>query len=187
MKLTTAELLEVYKTTVDEVHRFLDGHQGRVSFFMGLLSAVFAGTVAGVFQASAWYHLAFLAFGPVIILALAQIGINGVFRLYQQFLEMVTVRAKIEQALGLTEPPQLPEGVPNAYWADEPILAPRHLQSRRGRKSSADWLDHHKYLGYHRWTMQLFRGTQLIALVLLVAVLVAAYCAYSGRLTLPSN
>ncbi len=187
MKLTNKELLEVYKTSVDEMHHFLRGHQTRVNFFMSLLSAVFAGIVAGVFKASSWYHLAFLTIGPIIIIALAEIAINGIFRLYQQFLEVVTVRAKLEQVLGLAEQPDSLDESADPYWAHEPILASRHLESRHKYSSSAEWLKHHTNLGYHRWTQLLFRGVQVIGFLLLVALIVLACFAYKGDLTLNSS
>ncbi|MBW1811945.1 MAG: hypothetical protein JRJ87_27420 [Deltaproteobacteria bacterium] len=187
MKLTQDELLDVYKTTVQEMHNFLRGHQTRVNFFMGILSVVFAGTVAGVFKASSWYHVAFLTIGPVIIIALAQIAINGVFRLYQQFLEIVTVRAKLEQVLGLTEPPEKLSATMDTYWQGEPILAARHLKSRCEYPSSEKWLDHHRNLGYHRWTRQLFRGTQLVGCLLLLGLIALAYLAYTGKVVLSSS
>ena len=94
------------------------------------------------------------------------------------------MRAKLEQVLGLAEPPECLDGETDVYWEKEPILAPRHLKSRRSFASSADWLERHANLGYHRWTQTLFRGAQIIGFGLLVALGALAYFAYTGSLTL---
>ena len=55
------ELFKLYEFAVNEEHHFLDAHQNRIAFYSGILSALVAGTVVGLFQASEWYHLQFFA------------------------------------------------------------------------------------------------------------------------------
>lgn len=87
--MTDAEyekLLKLYELAINEEHHFLDAHQNRIAFYSGVLSALVAGTVAGLFHASEWYHLAILCVGPVLIFVVSRIAIDGTFRLYQRFL-----------------------------------------------------------------------------------------------------
>ena len=198
MSLNNSEMIEVYKTIVGEMHNFLQAHQTRVVWFVGLISAVFAGIVVGIFKATTLYHLLFLLLGPIIIIVLSKIAIKGVFRFYQQFLETVTFRAKIEQVLGLTQPPELPSDLEQPYWADDPFIAPRHMDSRIKFKSSKEWLEyrtnllkkHQKNqnnLGYNRWTNQLFRGIQWAAGILLIILLFMIILVCTNKLNLISS
>ncbi len=102
MDMKNNNLLKLYELAINEEHHFLEAHQSRVAFYTGIVSALAAGTVAGLFQVTEWYHLLALCVGPLLIFVVSSIAIKGTLRLYQRFLEAVTTRAKIEQELGLT-------------------------------------------------------------------------------------
>jgi len=165
------ELLKLYELAINEEHHFLDAHQNRVAFYSGILSALVAGTVAGFFQASEWYHLAFLCIGPVLIFVVSTIAIDGTLRFYQRFVDAVTVRAKIEQELGLTEERSVNTNVSGSYWQSEPIIPPRHIKSRKESESSDAFIKKHLTKGYHLWTIRWFRGFQGISVAMFVSIL----------------
>jgi len=164
------KLLKLYELSINEEHHFLDAHQNRVAFYCGILSALFAGTVAGFFQASEWHHKAFLCIGPVLICALSAIAIKGTSRLYQRFLEAVTIRAKIEQELGLTKVPSVKTNVTDPYWQSEPITPPRHLKERKKFESSEIFIKKHKTRGYQLWTICWFWCFLVIGVLMLVGI-----------------
>jgi hypothetical protein len=165
------KLLKLYESAVNEEHYFLDAHQKRVAFYLSILSAIVAGVVAGLFQASEWYHLAILCVGPVLIYAVSAIGIEGTFRLYQRFLEAVTIRAKLEQELGLTKKRSVGTNATNSYWQSEAIIPLRHIESRKDYESSDAFIKEHARRGYHLWTIRLFRVFQGIAFLMFAGTL----------------
>ena len=172
--MTDAEcekLLKLYELAVGEEHQFLDAHQNRVAFYSGILSALVAGTIAGLFQASEWYHLAILCVGPILIFVVSRIAIDGTFRLYQRFLEAVTIRAKIEQQLGLTQKHSVNSDATGSYWQSEPIITLRHIESRKAYESSSSFITEHSRKGYHFWTIRLFRTFQWVGIFMLVVML----------------
>jgi hypothetical protein len=172
--MTDAEyekLLKLYELAINEEHHFLDAHQNRIAFFSGILSALIAGTVAGLFHTSEWYHLAILCVGPVLIFVVSKIAIDGTFRLYQRFLEAVTIRAKIEQELGLTKKHSVNSNATNSYWQSEPIIPLRHIESRKDYKSSDSFIREHSRKGYHFWTIRLFRTFQCVSVLMFVGIL----------------
>jgi len=168
--------LKLYELAINEEHHFLDAHQNRVAFYSGILSALVAGTVAGFFQASEWYHLAFLCIGPVLILVLSTIAIDGTLRFYQRFVEAVTIRAKIEQELGLTEEHSVNTNVSGSYWRSEPIIPLRHIESRKKYESSDAFIKEHLKGGYHLWTIRWFRGFQGISALMFLGILSLTLC-----------
>jgi flagellar biosynthesis protein FliQ len=165
------KLLKLYELAINEEHRFLNAHQNRVAFYSGILSALIAGTVAGLFQASEWYQFAILCFGPVLIFLISTIAIDGTFRLYQRFVEVVTTRAKVEQKLGLTEGHLGNSNAAHSYWQSEPLVPPRHIKSRRNSESSEAFIEKYSKRGYHLWTTRLFRGFQGISVLMFVGML----------------
>ena len=96
------KLMELYDLVVNEQHFSLEAHHKRVDFYSGLILALLTGTAVGLFQASAWYHYAYLCIAPLLIFTFSYIAIQGTERVYQRLLETITVRAKLEQELGFT-------------------------------------------------------------------------------------
>ena len=178
MSKAEESLVDLYKVFVDEETKFLEMHQGRVKFFLGITSGIVAGTIAGIYKSTLWYQFALMSLGPVLIFFTCSISIEGVFRLYQRFLEAISVRAKLEQQLGLTK--TLPLMSEEDYWPGEPIVAPRHFDSRKKYSTSKEWIEAHSNHGYHLWTVRLFRGGQVLALVLLAVIVFLSVHTYKS-------
>ncbi|HUT28280.1 MAG TPA: hypothetical protein VMX13_00700 [Sedimentisphaerales bacterium] len=145
-------LFNLYKLAIQEQQYFLSEHQKRVGFYMGLISALLAGTVAGFFKCERWYHYIVLTLGPISMGVVANIAIQGVDRLYQRFLEAITVIKKLEVDFGLArdrtvDGQNLPTGVQNnlassdsSWMLTEPLIPYRYLQSGGGGTSKG-WVD----------------------------------------------
>jgi len=162
--LEKSERITLLASVVDEEHKFREAHQGRVNFYSSLIATLIAATIAGVLSAKESSHYLFLLTGPFLVWAVAQIAETGTFRLYQRFLEAITVRAKLEQSLGLTLPlTSLPL---DSYWPGEPLIPDRQLQSRRHAASSGALIAASCGQGYNRATQILFLVLRVIALVL---------------------
>ena len=170
-KLEQDNLLNIYDLAVREEHYFLDAHQARVAFYAKIILVLIAATVIGVFLASQWYHFAALCAGPIVIYAVSNIARDGCYRFYRRFLEAVSSRAKIEQDLGLTQPRPENETDEHTYWATEPVVAPRHVTSRKRYRSSEDFIKSSMKRGFHRWTERLFRGFEVLSGVAFMGLL----------------
>ena len=157
------ELLNIYELIVGEEHYFLEAHQIRVAFYTKIVLGIVAVTVAGVFLASQWYHFAALCAGPILTYAISNIARDACFRFYQRFLETITTRAKIEQNLGMTQPQPEQAGAEDAYWPAEPLVAARHVTSRKRYRSSEIFIVSSMKKGFHRWTERLFRGFEVLS------------------------
>jgi hypothetical protein len=157
---------------VEEEHRWAEAHQSRLNFLTGLVSAVVAGTVAGILRAEGWFDYAALCSGPIIIIGLTALARRVPDQYYKRFLKAVAMRAKLEQRIGLTS--SLPEPSvtgDSAYWATEPIVAAHHLESRRKFAKSEDWLSQNLGKGYNRVSRRLLGFGFTIGVVLLIALL----------------
>jgi hypothetical protein len=174
-ELNSKELLKLYELAINEEHHFLKAHHDRAVFYWGIISALIAGTIAGVFNASEWYHFIALCIGPVLIFMVSAIAIKGTGRPYQRFLEAVTVRAKIQEELGLTK-----DRSSNAdeadFWRREPIVPLRHMKSRKDRdcKTSREWVNKHLKRGYRLWTICLFLGFLVLSILMCNGILALA-------------
>ena len=169
MKLQNSDLLDLYKTIVEEEHYFAREHQSRIEFYVSIISALMTVTVAGAFKAASWYQYLFVTVGPILIFVVSEIAIGGTFRLYQRFLESITMRAKIEQIIGLTE--EAAHQSEDEYWPLEPIIPMRYLKARRESASSEEFIEKFSKAGYHRNSMYLFRGFQAVSVIMFLALI----------------
>jgi hypothetical protein len=163
--LEAPDFLELLQGAVEEEHWFLQAHQNRVAFYTSFISAILAVTIAGVLEAADSIHYAILVTGPLTVFAISVIALDGTYRFYQRFLEAVTIRAKLEQAIGITDADVIPKNPPG-YWKEEPVVPPRHLDARLSISSSSDFINQHKFLGYQRATRRLFRFFQAVSILL---------------------
>ncbi len=173
--------IELYRVFVEEEFRHSDVHEKRIRWFVGLISALLGGVVVGLFRAEEWYEFAFLAIGPLLISATAYLAVLSSRSIYNRFIISVTMRAKLEQALGMTEPVNagIHEG---GYWPAEPLVFADHLESRRKHTSSKQWFDDVSPKGFSYWCTFLFRGCQLLGIAMLVAIALLAVFSAAGAL-----
>ena len=129
--------IELYKIVTEEAHYFLNEHQKRISFYVSLLTALIGGIVIGFFYSKYWYHYLLLVLGPITLIRISSIAKLGTERMYQRFLEAITVRAKLEHRLGM----DLNDQNNKSWLKNEPLITKRHMDSRNNSeyKSSKEW------------------------------------------------
>ncbi|MBN1391794.1 MAG: hypothetical protein JW947_03215 [Sedimentisphaerales bacterium] len=184
------KLLELYKLTIEQENYFLSEHQHRVAFYIGLISALLAGTVAGVFQSYEykWYYFLLLLLGPISIAVVSCIAIKGADRLYQRFLESITMLKKVEHDLGLAKRRDGNPSEEGDWIANETFTTERHRLSIGGL-SSYKWVQSHmrfslanngkrKKRNYNGIAVFLFKATYLLAIILSVAILIISSIKY---------
>jgi len=163
------DLFTLYRLVIEQEEYFLTEHQKRIAFYVGLLSTLIVGTVAGIYYAKNWYHFVPLVVGPILIVGIASLAKRGTTRLYQRFLETITILAKVEEDLGLTQERNKDSKVSDIRWVtSEPFVTKRHMDSRAEGKTSKDWVDVHltKKDNYHGVTMNLFGLAHLLGWLL---------------------
>jgi len=175
------DLLKLYELAVSDQHIFAREHQNRIHFHAGLISALLVATVAGLIKSSHSYHFVALLLGPALIFTISHIAVGATFRLYQCLLEAITMRAKIEQELGLTKSRITESKGNNEYWQSEQIVPYRHIKSRRDFQSSQAFVLANLSKGYQRWTRYLFRLFQLISIFLFFVLLILAIYKYVSK------
>ncbi|MCK4664019.1 MAG: hypothetical protein KAT68_14215 [Bacteroidales bacterium] len=170
----TEKNLKLLELAINEEQHFLQEHQSRIKFYMGLISTLIAATFAGFLNSKENFHYYALIIGPILILIISTFAIKGTYRLYQRFLEAITVRAKLEQELGLTERKDNKDK--KVYWKTEPIISSRHIKSRMNSDSSENFIKKSSNKGYHLWTKYLFNLFQLISIVMMIGLFIIGIC-----------
>ncbi len=138
-KLTDKTLLEIYKTTLGEEQFFTTLFENRLSFYSGLLSTIITAVVLGIFYAQTATEYTALLFGPIVLIFISLSGINAAKRGTTRVYKVLAVRAKLEQALGLTKPQKYRQSDQDIYWNSEPISDTEHISIRKSYKSSRDF------------------------------------------------
>ena len=175
-------LLKLYEITINEEHFSIKMHQDRVSLYSGFVSTIIAAVVVGFLQASKWYHFIALCVGPVLSFIIAENAIDGCYRDYRRFIETVTIRAKIEQEMGLTERPSRQSQNFDLYWPQEPLIPSRYIKARKMYRSSEEFTQELSKKGLHKVVVRLFRIVQLLSILLFLGMIsVAVWMVQHGR------
>lgn len=167
-------LLKIYEVIVDEEHYYSIANEKNIAFYSGIITALFAGTVVSLLRTTEWYHLIALCLAPTIIYIISDIAVESTQRFYHRWLVTVTMRAKIEQELGLTVWNSNVDDASNIYWQTEPIIALRHIESRKNHPSSEDFIEANLEEGNRKWTVKLFIIFKVSSAIMLVLLLFLA-------------
>jgi hypothetical protein len=176
------ELFKLREIAHDEELAFLEAHQKRVAFYSSLISAILVATLAGALKAENALHYFLLILGPVLVFSIAAIAKDATRRFYRRYVEAVTMEAKLDQALDLTDPDWLPKRT-SGYWIDESLIPQRFLNSRKEAENSQAFIDKRLDTGYQGATRSLFVMFEVIAVVLavcLICVAVVTPCGIGG-------
>ncbi len=170
MELEKSDLMDLYKLSVDEIHKYHQLHQRRISFFSTLISALFAATLTAFYSSTRWYEYLLLSVGPIIIIVICKIGKRGVYGVYRLLIETITTRSKLEQLLKITTTSCNNDD--DSYWADESLVPARHINDRKNQKSSDEWVKHFLDAGTKRWTDHFFEVGKILGYFLLISAFV---------------
>ncbi len=160
------DYFKLYELFSKEEQELLKAYHDRTRFYIGLITAILAATVAGLMKASAWYHFSFLTVGPFILIAVSRIAHEDTERAYAGWLSGVTRRAKLEDVIGLTKPRD-EEG---EYWGVEAIIPERYIRARRKTKSSIEFEKNRLHRGHHKWAKRVLDVFSLVGLVGFISV-----------------
>ena len=143
-KLDRADLLRLHEHCANEIRTSLDFAHRNLSFYVGLLSAVLAGVVAGLLSVDPGDRRVFaLLIGVGLMVALAEVGYSTVAAFYHRFVDGYFTLVNIQQMLRLNE----------STWVSAELGEP-YVRSKFGG-FMAQWVDPIDWLKGHRdWTVE---------------------------------
>ncbi len=174
VKQTPEQLFKLYELLVREEYFFIQLRQSRVAYYSGILVTLVSATVTGLLLAEKPYQFLLLGVGPIMIFVVALIAIFGTSRPHLRFLETITMRAKVEQDLGLTDATSRLSAERGESWSGEPIVPARYVESREKYKTSDDFIKGERMQGYWKAIVYLFCSFIVIAVVLCLTILTVA-------------
>jgi len=190
--LEKEEYLKLYEIAVTEDHVTMNLYQARVSFYFGSLMAIitaFVGLCALLLSNSDFQYahkgliVATISLS-ILLIVIGRVATKVTSSEYRSWCEKIACKAKIEQRLGITEPP-IPASDKGGlfWWESESLVMQRHLDSRASAISSADFVNKMKDGGMHKHNIRLFEWATYLGIVLLgataiwiIARIVCAFC-----------
>jgi len=163
--------LKLYEHACKEDTTWFEFYLKSIAFHFSLVSALLGATVAGALQAEPGFPMAALLAGPIMTAFAAYLGFSSANRLYGTWLEKVTIRAKLEQKMGLTAEHHVETG----YWSNESIVPTRNTADRSSFSSSREFIEAKLGLGYNLRTRRLFEAASAVALAMFVGIGWTAY------------
>jgi hypothetical protein len=168
--LDRKELLCLYEAKLRDIHFYIDQHNKRVAFFIGLIVAIATGIAIGTVQARGIVAQLLLLLLPLLLTVVARAAQMGTRRLYRNYLITITMMAKLEHDLGLDRPRT------GSTWAErEPYVFSDHLNSRSNSTSSA-FVEANLRQGYRAVLDQLFNLTRQVGWVVLCLLILRLFC-----------
>lgn len=163
------KLYKLYALETENQKFFVSEHQKRVSFYLGLISALFSVTVAGVIKSEQWYDCFVLILGPITIVIVSGIAKKSADRFYMSFLESITTLKKIELDFGLRK--ERSKDRKKKWIVTECYVTKRHTEGIL-YDSSETWVKKHMRYSenskrnYNGMVELLFIATSVLAVVL---------------------
>ncbi len=96
-----SDALEIYKVRIGEQATWLNLHRQTSQQYFVLISAIFAASLTIFFKKGIISNISFFGFFLNISLGFSAIGLCR--RFYQRFLEEITITAKLESLIGLSD------------------------------------------------------------------------------------
>lgn len=176
MERNDANLPTVYRSVVDEQHRYLDRLQSRVRFYTGLLTTVIGGSLVGFVNLGPYPRVAVVVIGGILVYLTAALAQKGIRRTYRLFSECISTRHKIEHDLGLDLPRFGTSERERGDWVERaPYVASRHLRSRKDSEfnlyastTESEKAIQKKSSSYRGITNVTFAVAQIIAAVMVI-------------------
>jgi hypothetical protein len=104
-KLDRAELLTLHDIFVGEMRTSLDFAHRNLTFYVGLLSAILAATLAGLLQVDSGNpRVLLLLIAPGLVLWLAEVGYSTIKVFYHRFIDAYFTLLNVQAMLRLNDP-----------------------------------------------------------------------------------
>lgn len=165
--LSTKEQFEIYKLLRAEIEENARGLNSKLTWITGMVTAILGGTLAASLGADSLFEHTLLLSGPVLLISSTWKGKTALTRQYRLYLERITMAAKIEDLLGLSDSLD----VDATNWSREPLIPRRWKADRALFNSPDDWIDAKINDGFMSWTSHLLHTVQVLALLQFLVML----------------
>ena len=129
-KLDRAELLTLHDIFVGEMRTSLDFAHRNLTFYVGLLSAILAATLAGLLQVDSGNPRVFLLLiAPGLVLWLAEVGYSTIKVFYHRFIDAYFTLLNVQAMLRLNDP----------SWVSAEVAPPRTTSAYGGFIAQWAW------------------------------------------------
>jgi len=174
-------LVKFYELTVAEEHYHSTTFNGRIEFYLKLISTLFAALLVGQRYATDWYFALCLSILAGLLVWICYNAQSAVKSGYRRFLEAVTVRSMLEFRLNMTKPLSDASDNNDIWVEKEPLVNKRHLDSRTWDKknqkvisSSEDFVNTYINRGMVANSRKFFFATAGFAVILSLILLIKA-------------
>lgn len=144
--------LDLLKLFSEEEKYWLKEHHSRATYYTGLMTTITGAVLFGFFNAKTDIHYASVAVASAIMYFLARAAPEAMHRMYCRYLEAITMRAKMEQIMGLHQLAARDA----TFWPGEGLIPRRYIVARETHKDSMEFVTKNSHLGYQRITERVF-------------------------------
>ena len=167
------ELLALYKLVENRERAFREDLFRFTNFYSAVCYAILAVTLSGFIS----LHdkgpiLLCLIIGPVLTLLMCLLGIQVTSRIYQRVVREISIKVKIENALGLDQQIHLSRfsGKKIQWEQDEALLPNRHVAKRSEYQDSRTFIDSTARGGFSRDNRTYFAIIGLFSIILAIII-----------------
>jgi hypothetical protein len=145
---------EYYRFLGDREVKWLELHYRHAERTLALVSAILAVSLLALYQTGGGLWALAVIIGPVANMILCYAGPRLCDRFYQRFLEDLTIEAKIEPLVGLSDPRAA--GSAGVFREDQAYLPQRWQEGRGVYKTASEFVKHHMALGANKLIRRVF-------------------------------
>jgi len=173
----TSDWLTLYSKAIDEHIYYIGRQQTIAAFFFSILSALFGLTIAGIIKSTLWYHFFSLLIGPTLIYIVSEHAIKSTKMVSKRVMEAISIRAKLEQLLGLTIPLNYAEKIKSSvYWKQDSVIPKRHITDRTKSENADIFINSEFNSGYQKSLNIMFCCSIGLSLILFIILAFLSVC-----------
>lgn len=168
--------LELYRLAREDEISWLNLYRQYSQQYFALVAALFGVSLGAIyhFRNEPWFSIAIIV-GPILGALLSIIAVKTCDRFYQRFLESVTIQAKLEPLVGVTEKRSISADSPQLTpFPDDVHYIPERWFESRSQRTAADFVQVNKRKGSNKYVVWSFRVLLMANMALIVGILVNA-------------
>lgn len=173
------ELLELYKIVEKRERGFREDLFRFTNFYSAVCYAILALTFSGFISLySKGMVTLCLILGPLMTLWMCLLGLRVTKSIYRRIMREVSMKAKLENALGLDRAMLISEFLgEKAIWQNDTSLIPnRHAEKRLACPTSDDFIESFMKSGFYRDNHTYFTIIACFSVILAVAIAFVSFC-----------
>ena len=171
---SSKELLTLYRLVDQREKSFREDLFRFTNFYSAVCYVILAMTLSGILSLySKGPSILILIFGPAFTLCMCYLGFRVTSRFYRRIIEEISVKVKVENALGLDSAIPLTEFLAEkSVWEKDESFLPERLAKRRFRdEGSSDFIHSACKGSLYRDNRMFFGLIALFSIILLIVII----------------